>query len=231
MAAKMYALTGQLPPMGMGRAGAQVRARIINRAAQYDTATGAFTGTALPDIAGNKANYTANTQALAQITKNLNAVQAFEATAEKNAALMDDVLKRLPGRTSVTILNRPIRALAGMLGDEDIAAFNTLRLSLQNEYARLVSQPNLVGILSDSARHEMELVLRPDATAGQLRAALKTLKMEAANRREAFQAQRESIQTEISGRQTTTPRTPAPASEAPLGGASYQDYLRSRGQR
>jgi hypothetical protein len=206
MAAKMYALTGQLPPMGMGRAGATVRGRIINRAAQYNPTTGQFDATAAPNVAGNAATYKANAAALRQITGNLNAVEAFERTANQNAKLLEAVLTKLPDSGS-SVVNRPLRALAGAMGSQDIATFNAIRLSLQNEYGRLISNPNLTGVMSDAARAEAEQALSPNATVGQLRAALLTLQQESQNRRDAFRAQRDEIQRGLSG----TPARPAGA--------------------
>jgi hypothetical protein len=71
----------------------------------------------------------------------------------------------------------------------------------------LISNPNLTGVMSDAARAEAEQALSPNATVGQLRAALRTLQQESQNRREAFRAQRDEIQRGLSG----TPARPAGA--------------------
>ncbi len=189
MTANLYAQTGTLPPMGMGRAGATVRQAIINRAAELH-----------PDanIAENKAAYGADTGSLKKLQQQTDAVSAFESTASANAKILDDVLKRTPD-IGVKFLNKPLRAIEGQLGSEDVAAFNTIRQSVQNEYARIISNPNLSGTMSDSARKEAETLLSTDATVGQIRAALKVLKTEAANRHTSYQDQIDSIRRRMGG--------------------------------
>lgn len=192
MTANLYAQTGTLPPMGMGKAGATVRQAIINRAAELN-----------PDanIAQNKASYGADTGSLKKLQAQTDAVSAFESTAAANSKILDDVLKRTPD-IGAKFLNKPLRAIEGQLGSEDVAAFNTIRQSVQNEYARIISNPNLSGTMSDSARKEAETLLSPDATVGQIRAALKILKAEAANRHKSYQDQIGTIKGRMSGKKT-----------------------------
>ena len=198
MAAMMYAKTGQLPPMGMGKAGAGARARILNRAAQFDSHAGTFTSTEPPDIAVAKAGFSADQGAMNQLQKNLSAVSAFTGAAEKNAVLFDTLLKKVP-ETGSALLNKPIRAIETAIGNENMAAFNALRQSLNNEYARIISNPNLVGVLSDAARKEMQTVLSPSATVGQLKSALKVLKAESRNREQSLQSELDAIRKRIKG--------------------------------
>ena len=147
LAAKMYAKTGQLPPMGMGAAGAKVRSEVISRAAELRPDTDSFhaqaEGQAAPDLAANKAKYHANEGALAQLTKNRAAVDAFASTAQKNGQLLDGILKKLPD-TGVTFLNKPLRSMETALGNTEMSAFNVLRQSVQTEYARAINNPNLI---------------------------------------------------------------------------------------
>ena len=96
-------------------------------------------------------------------------------------------------------LNTPWRALSDQLGSEKMARFNSIRQSVQNEYARIISSPSLVGTMSDSARKEGEALLAPNATVGQIRAALDTLASEAKNRHESYQDQIKAIQSRIGG--------------------------------
>lgn len=217
MAARTYARTGQLPPMGMGAAAAASRARIINRAAQFDERTGQFTTNAIqpPDIGANRATYQATANALTQTTRNLNAVEAFEATADKNAGLLEQRLSRLPGQNLPRFLNTPIRAIAAQFGNEAMAEIAALRQSVQAEYARIISQPSLVGVLTDAARREMETVLDPSATVGQLRATLSVLKAEAKNRRETFRAQQAALQQDLRGVPSPTSAGTSPSRPRP----------------
>jgi hypothetical protein len=118
-----------------------VRQAIINRAAEMQPGA---------DVAANRADYQADSGSLRRLQQQTDAVSAFESTAAKNSALLDETLKKLPN-AGATFLNRPLRSLSGSLGSEDMAAFNTIRQSVANEYARIISNPNMVGTMSDAA--------------------------------------------------------------------------------
>jgi hypothetical protein len=199
-AADVYAMTGQLPPMGMGKNGAAVRAAVINRAAERH-----------PDlnIVANKAETAANTASLGQLQKNYDAVEAFAKTAAANRQAFDQIKAQVPD-TGTRLLNQPWRAIARSTGNTTIAQFDVIRQSLQNEYARLVSQPSLAGQLSDSARHEIESGLSPNATIAQLDAALTAFGREAENRRQSFKSQITDVRGRLGGRSSSTPATNDP---------------------
>jgi hypothetical protein len=197
-AAMMYAKTGTLPPMGMGPAGAKIRTAVINRAASYDADTGKFTSTEPVDVASAQAGFKADQAALSQLQKNMSAVEAFAGTAKRNGQLLLDMLKELPD-TGSSLLNTPFRATSKAFGSEDMARFNTFRQSLQNEYARIITNPTLTGTMTDTARKEMETVLNPGATVGQLRAALDALSAEAENRRSSFAEEIANVKARIKG--------------------------------
>lgn len=205
-AARAYIKSGgNLPSMGMGRQAAAAKVAIINRASEMESGV---------DLAGNKAGYAADTGSLKKLQQQSDAVTAFENTANKNTAVLKETLKKLPDGGS-SLLNRPIRALAGALGSEDIARFNVARQSVQNEYARIISNPNLSGVMSDSARKEAEHLLSDTATVGQILAALDTLGQEASNRRTSFDDQLKAIRGRTSG--TAQTQAQAPTATGPNG--------------
>lgn len=189
MTAELYARTGTLPPMGMGKAGATVRQAIINRAAELH-----------PDanIADNKAGYGADSASVKKLQGQTDAVSAFEETAAKNSKLLNDVLAKVPN-VGASFFNKPVRALEGALGSEDMARFNVLRQSVADEYGRLLANPNLAGTLSDSARKEAEVLLDPNAQTGAVVSALKALADEAANRKSSYQGQLDAIHKRMGG--------------------------------
>jgi hypothetical protein len=86
------------------------------------------------------------------------------------------------------------------------AVFDTIRQSLQSEYARLVSQPSLGGQLSDSARKEIETALSPNATVAQMKAALDTFATESNNRKNAIAGQLSEVRGRMSGSGSGAPR-------------------------
>jgi hypothetical protein len=188
-AARRYLTDGTLPAMGMGRNGATARQAIINRAAEIDPNA---------DIAGSRANFQADTGSLKKLQQQSDAVTAFENTAKRNAKLFSDMLGKIPDGGS-RFANAPMRSLSSAFGSEDMANFNVLRQSLANEYARIISNPNLSGVMSDSAREEGSALLNPNATVGQLRAAMATLAAEAENRRLEFDSQISSVKKRMGG--------------------------------
>jgi hypothetical protein len=199
-AARLWVTTGTLPPAGMGKQGVAMRQAIMNRGAQLAPEA---------NLADNKAGFGADAASVKKLQQQTDAVAAFERTASKNAALLDEILKKTPD-SGVTLLNKPLRSISTVLGSEDMARFNTLRQSVQNEYARIISNPGLSGVMSDSARKEAETLLSPDATVGQIRAAISTLRAEAANRHASYQGQIAEIHKRIGGKQesTTAPADP-----------------------
>jgi hypothetical protein len=189
-AARQYAVTGQMPSLGMGAAG--TRQAIINEAARL------FPGV---DIAGNAARYRAGTGALTNVTKVESAVTAFEDAAKRNAGLLRGFLREIPD-LGVRPLNQAARAIATTFGDTSMAEFNVALQSVRNEYARIISNPNLVGVMSDTARREGEVLLNPNATVDQILAALDVLETEARNRRESFGAVKTDLLGSFGGDET-----------------------------
>lgn len=220
-AAVNYAKTATLPPMGMGKQGAAVRAKIINRAAEM------FPGL---DLASNKAGFAADQGALTQLQKQRDAIGAFEQTAGKNI----DVFLKSAGKvvdTGSPMANTVARMVSGkMLGSPDQAAYDAARQVAINEIAKITSNPNLTGSLSDSARHEVDAFNPQSATLKQTVAVMRLLKQDMQNRTDAMDQQIQTIRGRIKGGGGDTS---APAKQAapagPAGLFSYQDYLKQKG--
>ena len=192
VAALNYAKTGTLPAMGMSKASAGIRSRIINRAADL------YPGL---DVAANKAGFGADTAALTQLTKLRDSVTAFEKTAGANLDRFIGTAGKVVD-TGSPLLNRPFRGVArSLVGSPNMAAFEAARLAAQNEVARVLNTANLSGQLTDTARREMEQALSPNATLPQLLAASKILRADMQTRRESYDAQI----AEIKSRQKVTP--------------------------
>lgn len=223
-AAMNYMKTGQLPPLGMGDK--VTRKAIINRAAELGA--GAEPRTSL-DLASNRAGFAADENSLKGLQKQRDAISAFENTALKNI----DIFLNTAGKvvdTGSPLANAPARAISGkVLGSPDQAAYEAARQVALNEVAKITSNPNLSGQLSDAARKEVENFNAGSATLKQSVAVMRVLKQDMANRAAAYDTQIADIKGRISGKKAES--APAPSS-APSGGApTYQDYLKSRGQK
>jgi hypothetical protein len=193
MAAQMFNKTGQLPALGMGAAAAAARAKILNRAAQVAKENGTS------DPATNKAIYTSMSSALKTLTGQQQAIGAYESTAKKNLDLFEQQAKKVIDTGSPWI-NKPLRAIdRGALGSPDQVAYDTARQVALTEISRVVSNPNLTGVLSDSARHEMEGAMADGATLAQIYKAAGVLRQDMANRKAGNQDQINQLQMNIKG--------------------------------
>lgn len=169
--------TGQFPPLGRGtdEAAKATRTAIISKVGAIAAASGM-------DEPALRAFYKSNAASLAQQQKMQDSVQGFMATADKNAALLKKTLEKIPD-TGSPLFNQPLRSfMQKVAGDPNLSQFATYLQSVQNEYGRIISQPNLAGQLTDSARHEAETLASGTATVPQLLASLDALQQEGSNR-------------------------------------------------
>jgi hypothetical protein len=206
IAAWQYIQTGSMPPLGMGKQAAAARMRIINEAGRIAKAGGG-------DPVLNSALYKADSQALTQQQKSLSAITAFENTAKQNLKVMEDAAKKIVD-TGVPWINQPLRAIGERAGSPELAAFNTARQAVIPEIARILTNPNLSGVLSDSARHEIDQMLRGDASMSQMLASIKILRTDMDTRRKSLVDEIDAITSRISSRgasSTGRGNPPAPA--------------------
>lgn len=197
-AADMMATTGTLPPLGMGAAAASMRSKILDRAAKKYADV---------DWASAGAQFKADQGSLGAMQKQRDAVGAFEDTALKNVKVFEDAAKKVID-TGSPLLNKPLRAIdQKVLGSGEQAAFNTARLTVIPEFAKILNNPNLSGQLSDSARHEIDTILDKDATLKQIYDSIAVLKKDTANRRQSYDDAIVNIQKRIT--QKTSGKTPS----------------------
>jgi hypothetical protein len=204
MAAQMYATTGQLPSLGMGSSGASARSQILNAAPKVGGDT---------NIAANKATYRADSGSLAQAQKMRDSVVAFEKTASKNLDLFTNQAKKVIDSGSPWI-NQPLRSIdRNALGNADQAAFDAARQVALTEIAKVVNNPSLSSVLSDTARREV-LSLNPEnATLAQINSVASILKQDMANRRTSLDQQITEIKGRMAGERRRIPLSckPQPA--------------------
>jgi hypothetical protein len=211
IAALNYRKTGVMPPLGMGDKG--TRQRIINRAAELTTPDIARIEK-IADIAGNKQDYAANTDSLKSLQKSRDAIGAFEQTAQKNIDVFLDVAGKVVD-TGSPLANKLAREVSGtLLGSPDQAAYDAARQVATNEIAKITSNPTLAGQLSDSARHEVDAFNPRNATLAQTVRVMRLLKTEMTNRKQAMDAEIETVRN----RGKSAPESPAaPGAPAPGG--------------
>jgi hypothetical protein len=151
-----YIQNGQMPQTG--RAGdprTQLRRDAVTNKA------GAIAAAAGMDIPTLRAFFKSNAASLGSVQKMADAVQSFMATADKNVEALQPLLAKIPD-TGSPLFNQPLRGfLKNVAGDENLSKVGTYLQSVTNEYGRIISQPNLSGQLTDSARQEAGQLLEP----------------------------------------------------------------------
>jgi hypothetical protein len=192
--AQRYLQTGELPALGMGKDGAGMRKQILNRAAELGKGE---------NIASNKASFGADKGSLQKVQGMLDAVEAYEGTAKKNLALFITQAKKVSD-TGSPLLNKPLRAFdEKVLGDPNMSTYKTARMVALTEIARVVNNPNLTGVLSDSARNELAEFNPESATLAQTLKIATILNQDMDNRHEALKGQRDSIKGRLGGSKPT----------------------------
>lgn len=188
MLGQMFAMTGVLPSMGMGAKAD--RELVFNEAANNLKESGT-------DLASQQAAYKANQTALTKQVTMQAAINSFEATAKENLNRALDTAKKIVDSGS-PLLNQPLRLIdEKVLGSNELAAFRTARQVAINEVAKITSNPNLTGTLSDSARHEVESLVSEDATLGQIYAAADILVKDMDSRKQNTDATVEALKGQI----------------------------------
>lgn len=211
VAALNYKKTGVMPALGMGDK--TTRTRIINRAAELTPADETRITAGGTNIAANKADFKASADSLTALTKQRNAIAAFENTAGKNI----DLFLAQAGKvvdTGSPLANTAVRFATGkLLGSPDQAAYDAARQVAVNEIAKITSNPNLSGTLSDSARKEVEAFNPSNATLKQSVAVMRLLRQDMGNRATSLDDQIAQVNDTLHGKTAAPP--PATAAAVP----------------
>ena len=221
LAAQNYLKTGQLP-QELSRSTGTITA-VIQRAAELNKLAGG------PGLSANTAEYKANQDSLKNLQSNFDQVEAFTNTAKANVKGLESVLGKLPDSGS-RLTNIPVRMVSSAtVGAANMAEFKTRINSVQTEAAKIINSSNASGVLSDSARHELQEIVDPNATVGAIRSSLKALQSEWDNRTTGYRTQIEDIRGRL-GNVTSSPTSSvsqpgsAPKSDpfAQFGGTAHQ---------
>lgn len=160
------------------------------------------------DVVSGRAGFKADTASLNKITPQYDAIVAFEKTAVRNGEMLKTLADKVD-TTGVPVVERWIRAgRKSVAGDTDVAKFDAQIQIYRTEAARILVNPNLTGVLSDSARHEIEAFLPSSATAPQIRNVVDLLKNDFDFRKAGLEEQISSIRTRMRGRVAPSGATP-----------------------
>ena len=134
------------------------------------------------DMVSGTADAKTRTAQQAKVGVQLSVLRPFVGMVDKNG----EVLKTLADKaivTNVALANRPINWIEQNIGDHpDMAEFLAQVKIFKDEAARVVSNPNLVGVLSDTARKEMENVISGNMPLKSMRRVIERLQADSHNR-------------------------------------------------
>ena len=203
-AGEQYGRTGIMPAMGRD---SMTRARIEHAKNEWARDNGFTPG----DLVAMQAAYAGDKESLKKFQTQRDQIVSFEQTAQKNLDLFLREAAKIPD-TGMPWLNTPLRSLnQSVVGSENMAAVNAARQIANNEIAKVTSGGGLGGVLSDSARHEVEAYNPQNATFKQTVRVAQILKQDMANRHQSMDATLSDIKTRIGGGggtgATTTPNT------------------------
>lgn len=178
--ANLWVTTGQMPQLGMGKSGGQLKAQVLNRGAQLSPGA---------NLAGNKAEYHSNTASLGKQQTQSDLMEAAEQTALKNLDTFSSMASKVRD-TGSPLFNMGGREFSRrVMGDPAMAAFEASRQTAVQEIGKVLSGSVGGGGISDSARAEVNHLIGPDATVAQIMAAAAILKKDMANRKSAVEGQ------------------------------------------
>lgn len=217
-------LNGRLP-MGLSRQGPEAMQAIQNRAAEMTKKAGLTP----EEFAAAGPLTRQKLGAYLQLEKNRNAIQAYEAMLGLNI----DILKELSGKVSRTgspYVNRPVLWLQqNATGDADVAEYLFQVQTVSTEIARVLNNPNLTGQLTDTARKELQSVVRGELNPQQMDRVLARAKVDASNRSKSFDTQADKLIKEIKDplHRSDAEPAPSPTIGRPSAPQEALDYLKA----
>ena len=189
-AAARYNVDGTLPPMGMGKAGAVIRANILNEAAKLAALQPGDTPEQqrIRQIA-NKAS----SSALTQLKKQAANVGAFERNFQKNADIVLEYSNQVD-RTGVPIINKWINVgKRAVVGDPTLAGFDQAIKSAVNEYTKIISGSMGNTQVALGEIKKVESLLSAAQNVEQVREVIGLMKRETGNRLAGFAEEEKSL--------------------------------------
>lgn len=167
------------------------------------------------DVVSGRAGFKADTMSLNKITPQYDAITAFENTAIRNGKILIGLADKVD-TTGVPVMEKWIRAGRKSIGgDPDVSRFNAQIRLYGAEVARILTQPNLSGVLTDTARKEVEGFLPESATPEQVKQVVNLLEMDFNNRKHTLEEQiaaiRDRMNKRVSPGGATAPAAPTAA--------------------
>ena len=161
------------------------------------------------ELTGAKAMTAANRVALTASTKDLMAIQPFKEMLDLNADVAIQLGRKIANdKTNSAFVNRPLIWVKNNLSDRpDIAEYLAQMHFVEVESARVLTQPRLVGQLTDQAISDMKSILSGNMTIASTEAVINRIKADGNNRINAMKSAQARTLAEISGKPVRTRST------------------------
>ena len=210
--ARIWKRTGYMPPLGLG--GAVVREGIVAHGTFLAKQAGQTPEEMTMGWSVNKSNVTA----LNKLEQQRAAVESFSNTEVANGEVLADLAQRIDA-TGVPVIERWQRAgRQAIQGDPDVTMFNSQIVAYRNGVARIITNPNLTGVLSVRAMHEAQSFAEGNMTAKQIRMVTELFKDDFARRKKPLEDEIKRIEGVLAGNPDvesgTTMKTTAPQSNS-----------------
>lgn len=187
--ALQWAVSGQKPSTGMGKAARNDAVEIANLWDTYNKNL---------NLPANKSRYDALRTSEKTLTDANNKVEAFSNTALANSKVLLATMRGKFPDFKAPIWNKPLREIARQIGNENMAMFKAAKETVAPEFARIL-QSGSVGNqqLSDTAREEIRAVLDDSYSLRQMAGAIGVLALDTKNRRQSYANQIQSVHDQI----------------------------------
>jgi hypothetical protein len=222
-AARTYAMTGNMPPLGMGKS--KLRAQIINAAAKYD---------AKGDMYATRAEYKAQSSALRKLTEASTQQTAFLEKAKNQADILFTVMDRIPGieSTGVKMVNALAQAVdKKIIGTGELAQYNLALETFAREYNRVTTaSANMTGQIHQEAMKNMVDLMSGALPPKALKATIELAKKDMEASIKAYNDEIESVKSAIGGMAEEAKR-PKAAIAAPIEGKTPPKVALKTGEK
>jgi len=172
LAAQLYAQTGTLPPLGIGKAAAGLKTQILNRASELTMGGGTSAADAASKLINTKQDVQSQAKAVKDFSTGLQSrqVTSFN-TAIDHLATMDKLADALTNN-DVKIFNTVANAFARQTGSPAPTNFDTAKTIVASEVAKAVSGSSMALKDREEIRDQILAARSPE----QLKGATDTLK-------------------------------------------------------
>ena len=193
--------------------GQQTMAAVKQKYPDYDAAE--WTTRQAVTKAKGTAEVHADTAALTQLVKQQAAIETFSNTAVKNGRVLIQLGEKVD-KTGIPVIEHYRREGAKSLGDPDVAEFYAQLKTYSAEAAKILTNPNMVGVLTIEAQRDIDKFLGGDISAKQLKRVVSRLETDFKFRTESINEDIVDFKARIEGKPVPERSSAAPPAAPPV---------------